>query len=178
MNMHYNNYICYLLTKYKIPDVLCLTNRDVMEYYQELLLNIIEFMLEYINSNLLQTMYYDLYDEIYEETNEVFYPHLIETDLLDSLFNINKPRSRILLHLTIELCQNIVFKFYIPKRSYKKSYIRNITINHNKIKATLFKLQNVPQPVQRTPEWYVFRNSTLTASNIYKIFTSESDNLN
>jgi len=174
MNMHYNNYICYLLTKYKIPDLLCLTNRDVMEYYQELLLNIIEFMLEYINSNLLQTMYYDLYDEIYEETNEVFYPHLIETDLLDSLFNINKPRSRILLHLTIELCQNIVFKFYIPKRSYKKSYIRNITINHNKIKATLFKLQNVPQPVQRTPEWYVFRNSTLTASNIYKIFTSES----
>ena len=174
MNMHYNNYICYLLTKYKIPDVLCLTNRDIMEYYQELLLNIIEFMLEYINSNLLQTMYYDLYDEIYEETNEVFYPHLIETDLLDSLFNINKPRSRILLHLTIELCQNIVFKFYIPKRSYKKSYIRNITINHNKIKATLFKLQNVPQPAQRTPEWYVFRNSTLTASNIYKIFTSES----
>ena len=59
-----------------------------MECYQELLLNIIEFMLDYINSNILQTMYYDLYDEIYEETNELFYPHLIETDLLTSLFNL------------------------------------------------------------------------------------------
>ncbi len=174
MNIHYINYISYLINKYKIPDLVCLTNRDIMEYYQELLLNIIEFMLEYINSNLLQTMYYDLYDEIYEETNDIFYAHLIETDLLAHLFNIDKDVSIILLHLTIELCQNIVFKFYIPKRSYKKSYIRNVSLNHNKIKATIFKLQNIPQPEQRTPEWYVFRNSTLTASNIYKIFISES----
>jgi hypothetical protein len=36
-----------------------------------------------------------------------------------------------------------------------------------------FKLQNIPQPEQRTLQWYVFRNSTLTASNIYKIFCSE-----
>ena len=174
MNIHYINYISYLINKYKIPDLVCLTNRHIMEYYQELLLNIIEFMLEYINSNLLQTMYYDLYDEIYEETNDIFYAHLIETDLLAHLFNIDKDVSIILLHLTIELCQNIVFKFYIPKRSYKKSYIRNVTTNYNKIKATIFKLQNIPQPEQRSPEWYVFRNSTLTASNIYKIFISES----
>jgi putative phage-type endonuclease len=174
MNIHYINYIIYLITKYKISQILCLTNRDVMEYYQELLLNIIDFMLDYINTNLLQTMYYDLYDEIYEETNDLFYPHLIETDLLDSLFNISKPRSRILLHLTIELCQNIVFKFYIPKRSYKKSYIRKVVCDHLKIKTTILNLQNTPQPEQRSPEWYVFRNSTLTASNIYKIFVSES----
>ena len=174
MNNHYNNYIIYLLNKYKIIDLLCLNNSQIMECYQELLLNIIEFMLDYINSNILQTMYYDLYDEIYEETNELFYPHLIETDLLTSLFNIDKTSSSILLHLTVKLCQNIIFKFYIPKRSYNKTYIRKITTNHNKIKATLFKLKNIPQPEQRTPEWYIFRNSILTASNIYKIFVSES----
>ena len=89
MNKHYNTYICYLLNKYKIPDLLCLSNSDVMECYQELILNIIEFMLEYVNTNLLQTMYYDLYDEIYEETNEIFYPYLIETNLLVNLFNIH-----------------------------------------------------------------------------------------
>ena len=174
MNKYYNAYICYLITKYKIPDLLCLANSHIMECYQELTLNIIEFMLEYVNTNLLQTMYYDLYDEIYEDTNEVFYAHLIDTDLLANIFNIQKDVSVVLLHLTIELCKNIVFKFYIPKRSYKKSYIRNVSVNHNKIKATIFKLQNVPQPEQRTPEWYVFRNSTLTASNIYKIFITES----
>ena len=29
---------------------------------------------------------------------------------------------------------------------------------------------NIVQPEQRSDEWYIFRNSTLTASNIYKIF--------
>jgi putative phage-type endonuclease len=171
---NYNSYICYLLNKYKIPDLLCLTNSNIMEYYQELLLNIIEFMLDYINSNLLQTMYYDIYDEIYEETYELFYAHFIETDLLVHLFNIHKDASLVLLHLTIKLAQNVVFKFYIPKRSYKKSYIRKVNSDHLKIKANLFKLKSCPQPEQRTPEWYIFRNSTLTASNIYKIFISES----
>ena len=171
---NYNSYIYYLLNKYKIPDLLCLTNSNIKEYYQELLLNIIEFMLDYINSNLLQTMYYDIYDEIYEETYDLFYEHLIETNLLVNLFNIQKDTSLVLLHLTIKLAQNIVFKFYIPKRSYKKSYIRNVNSDHLKIKANLFKLKSCPQPEQRTPEWYIFRNSTLTASNIYKIFISES----
>lgn len=171
--MKYNSYICYLINKYKIADIINLNNSYVNSSYQELLLNIIEFMMEYINSNLLQIMYYDLYDEIFEDTNEVFYTQLIESDLLSSLFNIDLYASCNLLHLTIELSQNIVFKFYIPKRSYKKTYIRKTTTNHNVIKATIFKLQTIPQPEQRTVEWYVFRNSTLTASNIYKIFTSE-----
>ena len=34
-------------------------------------------------------------------------------------------------------------------------------------------MKNIKQPDQRTDEWYLFRNSTLTASNIYKIFGSE-----
>lgn len=174
--MKYNTYICYLITKYKIADILNITNAYVNKCYQELLINIIEFMMDYINSNLLQMMYYDLYDEIYEDTSEIFYAQLIETGLLCSIFNIHKDDASNLLHLTIELGQNILFKFYIPKRSYKKSYIRKTTSNHNHnvIKETLFKLQNIPQPEQRTPEWYVFRNSTLTASNIYKIFCTES----
>ena len=172
--MNYNRYICYLIDKYEIEDILCLTNSHVMECYQEMLLYIIEFMLDYVNTNILQLMYYDLYDEIYDETYEIFYTQLIENNLLVSLFNIDNDVSSLLLHLTIELCQNVIFKFYIPKRSYKKTYIRNVTCNYNKIKSTIFKLQNIPQPEQRTLEWYVFRNSTLTASNIYKIFMSES----
>jgi putative phage-type endonuclease len=35
-------------------------------------------------------------------------------------------------------------------------------------------LKNISQPEQRSDEWYIFRNSALTASNIYKIFKSES----
>ena len=176
MNMivKYNRYICYLITKYKIDNILYLSDTHTMECYQELLLNIIEFMLEYVNANLLQSMYYDLYDELYEETNDVFYTHFIEDNLFCSMFSIDHCSATNLLYCTIKLCQNIIYKFYIPKRSYSKSYIRNVSYDHNKIKNKLLKLQNIPQPEQRTPEWYEFRNSTLTASNIYKIFLSES----
>ena len=38
----------------------------------------------------------------------------------------------------------------------------------------IFNLKQIPQPEQRTKEWYEFRNSTLTASNIYKIFVSDN----
>jgi len=35
------------------------------------------------------------------------------------------------------------------------------------------KLSQIKQPEQRTPEWYTFRNSLITASSCYKVFGSE-----
>jgi len=35
-------------------------------------------------------------------------------------------------------------------------------------------LQNIPQPQQRTPEWYEFRHQHITASNAWKAFGSQS----
>jgi putative phage-type endonuclease len=66
-----------------------------------------------------------------------------------------------------------------PKRSYSKSFIRmNFSLekesNYLRIKDKLTYLQNVPQPEQRTAEWYNFRYRYLTASSIWKAFISES----
>ena len=35
-------------------------------------------------------------------------------------------------------------------------------------------LRSIPQPQQRTEEWYLFRHNILTASNLWKIFNTES----
>lgn len=35
-------------------------------------------------------------------------------------------------------------------------------------------LRSIPQPTQRTDEWYKFRHGLLTASNIWKVFATES----
>ena len=43
------------------------------------------------------------------------------------------------------------------------------------IAVKIEKLQSVYQPIQRTPEWYAFRNNLVTASNIWKIFGSEAN---
>jgi putative phage-type endonuclease len=36
------------------------------------------------------------------------------------------------------------------------------------------ELQNLPQPSQRTKEWYEFRNGLISASNLWKVFGTES----
>jgi putative phage-type endonuclease len=44
----------------------------------------------------------------------------------------------------------------------------------NIIENKLNYLRTLPQPVQRTPEWYQFRHNLITASNAYKAFESQS----
>ena len=180
--INYNNYINYfnyLIKKFNIESLLDFKNKELVSNYSQFLISTIDYMLSYINSELLQLMYYDLYDEIYETIYDLLLVQYIETNLLSKLFNISINEAKKLLCLTIKLCQNIVFKFYIPKRSYKKTYVKKFTLNKNsacfnKIKTQLIYLKNIPQPEQRSDEWYIFRNSALTASNIYKIFKSES----
>jgi hypothetical protein len=71
----------------------------------------------------------------------------------------------------------------IPQRSisYKDSIscnnIRNDNIIENlseTISEKIKKLTKMPQPAQRSPEWYEFRSNLLSASSIWKIFSSES----
>jgi putative phage-type endonuclease len=63
----------------------------------------------------------------------------------------------------------------IPKRS-EVSEIPIIDFQKNNILITqLNKLRDIPQPVQRTKEWYEFRHSLITASNIYKALGSEAN---
>ena len=175
---NYNKYFNYLIKKLYIGSLLDFTNKEIETNYELFLLSIIDYMLDYINSELLQIMYYDLYEEIYIAHYDLLVAQYIENNLLSKLFNINENEAYALLCLTIKLCQNIVFKFYIPRRSYKKTYVTNCNMNKNsrnfnKIKTQLNYLNNIPQPEQRSDEWYIFRNSALTASNIYKIFISD-----
>ena len=174
----YINYFNYLIKKFNIESLLDLKNKEIVSNYSQFLVSTIDYMLDYINSELLQLMYCDLYDEIYITIYDLLIVQYIESDILSKLFNIGVTEANKLLCLTIKLCQNIVFKFYIPKRSYKKTHIKKFTPNKEssnfiKIKAQLTYLKAIPQPEQRSNEWYIFRNSALTASNIYKIFISD-----
>ena len=178
--MMHIKYLHYLLEKYNIQSILDLNNTKNFNNYQEFLLNTIDLMINYINENLLQLMYTDLYDIVFEHIYNILYTQYIEENILPKLFIIADNNKINLLYFTIKISQNLLFKFYIPKRSYKTSYIKkknnksiNITTNFDKIKYQINYLKNIIQPEQRSDEWYIFRSSTLTASNIYKIFVSE-----
>ena len=47
-------------------------------------------------------------------------------------------------------------------------------ISDNIIEFKIQKLREIPQPVQKTPEWYQFRWNLITASNAWKAFESQS----
>lgn len=59
-----------------------------------------------------------------------------------------------------------------PRRSYDPTFVRRKPVI-TKMKVKLEYLKNVPQPDQRTDEWYYFRHRYLTASSLWKAFGTQ-----
>ena len=49
-----------------------------------------------------------------------------------------------------------------------------LKLNNDIIQQKIEYLRTIPQPTQRTPEWYKFRHNLITASNAHKAFDSQS----
>ena len=114
-----------------------------------------------------------IYNNTYNYCYELLYCEFIDNNVLENIYNISYEESITLLNNYLNIGISFAYKYIIPKRSYKKSYIRNIKQDNINISNKLNKLKEIIQPEQRTDEWYIFRNSTLTASNIWKIFSTE-----
>ena len=71
--------------------------------------------------------------------------------------------------LEIFLCMNAT-KRSVSLCNYKFSGDQN----KEEIKKTIELVRNKPQPPQRTPAWYEFRNNLITASNAWKALKSKS----
>ncbi len=80
---------------------------------------------------------------------------VIEEDIYDNIYE--------------EIIEDIYLENNIIKRSYKNF---NNEINENN-EEQLTYLKQIPQPQQRTEEWYDFRKKHITGSNCWKIFGSE-----
>jgi putative phage-type endonuclease len=158
----YSGYLNYLLNKYEVKGL------DV-----EFLLKVVSTMIEYIDDNILQLMYTDLYESVYDYSLELMESEYIDSNILENIYGLSKEESIKMLESYLKMGLSFVFKYVMPKRSYNKSYIRSNKINYVKIDNQLEKLKSIIQPEQRSDEWYIFRNSTLTASNIWKVFVSD-----
>lgn len=58
-------------------------------------------------------------------------------------------------------------------RSFKEN-LHYFDYENDRFLSRVEELKNIPQPQQRTEEWYEFRRNHLTGSNSWKIFSSES----
>ena len=134
----------------------------------------LELMDIYIEENPTAVSEPDFYDSFVDSVKELFFIQFEEhiyfnedieddmNDILDDAFNIYfetfyQGRSQSMVSITETVEPN-----------------NEINNNNNLNQIKIEYLRTLPQPVQRTPEWYLFRHNLITASNAYKAFESQS----
>jgi len=75
----------------------------------------------------------------------------------------------------VEVSSILFHSIIIPVRSYISTFTKEVDDEYsNNIHNKIEYLQSLPQPIQRTDDWYKFRYDLITASNAYKAFESQS----
>ena len=124
--------------------------------------------------------------DLYISNNIVlFYEEAFHVNLTDYLFiqinnqyeNIYTDELEYELECCIQKACHIYFSTTIPRRSFKSTFVKEQT-NKDKITKQIQFLKNIPQPEQRTDDWYKFRYNLITASSAWKIFSSKGQTNN
>lgn len=169
-------YISDLCELTNIIDSLVITPQDVIDTFTaedqvDMIGTVMQLMYDYVLENPEYIQNPTFHNDMMESVEELLRittqdgPSSDDIDEVDELTDI--------VNHAIEL-------FYVqvmPKRSIDVSESKNKLWNSprtHRIRQTLTRLQSIPQPVQRTSEWYEYRHSLITASNAYKIFDSHS----
>jgi len=163
----------------ELEDLLDITDTLIFEdepsiFTEENTLQLIEtsfyLMEEYMHDNPTTISEPNFHEIILEEVKEMFYvqleDHILENDYIEDDLND-----------LLEDAFNIFISTFHPERSIENNNYNfqiydesDIQIFEEKIQ----RLRDIPQPEQRTPEWYEFRWNLITASNAYKVFESQS----
>jgi putative phage-type endonuclease len=145
----------------------------------ELIESALHLMEEYVIDNPTAISEPDFHEDLMEEIKDIFYIQF-EEQILSSDFIEDD------LNELLEEAFNIFITTFYPERSNNNNVLtenttnvieedKNITNENNNIKENkIIGLREIPQPVQRTPEWYQFRWNLITASNAWKAFESQS----
>lgn len=144
----------------------------------ELMETALHLMDEYVIDNPTAISEPDFHEDLLEEIKDIFYiqfeEQIIKSDFIEDDMNE-----------LLEEAFNIFITTFYPERSNNNVSIENSTninptnINISEESVTNIKeqkiigLREIPQPVQRTPEWYQFRWNLITASNAWKAFESQ-----
>ena len=145
-------------------------NQLNLEQNELIMCYIYDNMITYINEyskDISQINFETIFYENIKEITKIFVEHYFSiTDIDDEDYE----------HLFLTCWKESTLIFYkniIPRRSYKTTFIRS-KVNVSKITEKINYLRSIPQPVQRTEEWYKTRYNLITASNAYKCFENNN----
>jgi putative phage-type endonuclease len=140
-------------------------------------INLIHTNSEY--EKLIKFIYNLIEDEIYKKTiirfmcepnfNDYFINYILE--IVKITLSLDDTTDNCLID---EITNNLLIYYSvkgIPRCNGPTFYIIN---DPNIIDKKIKYLDNIPQPTQRTDEWYIYRQNLITASSAWKILKSES----
>ena len=139
----------------------------------ELVETAMHLMDEYIKSNPNIVSEPDFQEILLEEIQDIFYVQMEEQiETYDNGDDIEDDMNEL-----IEDAVNIyISTFY--QDNFLNAQGDNCVVNDSSVmditEQKIQKLRDIPQPVQRTPEWYKFRWNLITASNAWKALDSQS----
>lgn len=145
-----------------------LTNTDHDDYQNMIFDNIADELME----NPMLYIYPDIAELLTEILFDHYYDLWLDMDLCDEedeedVFNY----LYTFVLLFFEYQKQKQGQIYFPMRSQTLSLQME---NKDYLTKQIDHLRSIPQPTQRTEEWYNFRHGLLTASNVWKVFASES----
>tara|TARA_B110000967_G_C18835627_1_gene536534 strand:- start:14 stop:1519 length:1506 start_codon:yes stop_codon:yes gene_type:complete len=148
-----------------------LTEDDV----SELLITINELIDEHLERNIVDLRKPEFQEELIHNIANFIYFEVL--NVKESEENIKENEYYNEIHNLVEEEYQLYLQYNnIPKRSNSITLeeLENYTEEEIKeIEYQLEKLDNIPQPIQRTKEWFEFRYNLITASNLWKVFGSQ-----
>jgi putative phage-type endonuclease len=162
-----------------IDDIVC--HKEILDEEEktDIFETVLHLIQEYMDENENAISDTDFQEELIEEIE----------DLLDDLveeFPFDKKIDEIELEDIVSDAVEYYFEYISPARWSKELSTQDTSTQdtsnqdphhkdlHTKIKNQIAYLETLPQPAQRTPEWYAYRHNLITASNAYKAFDTQS----
>ena len=138
--------------------------------FNDVIQSIDELFLIYIDENLINMKNYKYLDICTNTISNELYLTWLDTNMCsennyDEIYNLVNSQINILL-----IKYNIV--------PYVSEHNNDNLNNINDIRKKLNKINNIPQPQQRTTEWYKIRNNLISASSMWKVFKSDTTKRN
>ena len=142
------------------------------EYAVELVETALHLMDEYMEQNPNAISEPNFHDILLEEIKYIFYIQM--EDYIDDI-DIGEDIEDDMNELLEDAFNIFITTFHTERSNENNTFIGKVDEDDiDEIEFKINKLREIPQPVQRTPEWYKFRWNLITASNAYKAFESQS----
>ena len=142
------------------------------EYALEIMETAFQLMDEFMNQNPSIITEEDFEEILFDEITNLFYTQFEEDIKLNDIIEDD-------INEILEEAFYMYITLFYPERSISnhdenKEIEKKTEDEYKIISDKINYLRTIPQPTQRTDEWYQFRHNLITASNAYKAFESQS----